>query len=279
MTEHSKDEEEVQEVYQVQCYFKTNIANADYHVTDTVITLQSDFNRKKLNKLVQKLLEETTNDKVKFEFLVKGEILRGSLGEMMQKHNISNDETVEIIYTFSMNKPKEDQKLQNDEWIKTIHTAFELEVSNKVQPMAVGFFDGTVKIYDETFDLVYNKKLHEDEINSIIFNKTIKNAYVMITAGQDEELQLHKLTFKEGKWVDKRYAMVIDHANSLSSCPTSPDFFVYGGDDTIVKIANINPTEKEENKEVQTRHHKRAKTGITHIHPTSKMEGCKTSIN
>lgn len=148
--------------------------------------------------------------------MINGEILRDTLGSMMQKHHISNDETVEILYTFSMHKPKEDKKLQNDEWIKTIHTAFDFENLGKIQPMAVGFFDGSVKIYDETFSIVYNKPLHQDEVNDIIFTKRKDEGYSLITAGVDEEIQLHKVTPKDGKWTDERYAMIMDQANALS---------------------------------------------------------------
>lgn len=71
MAEHSKDktmedEENKEVVYQVQCYFKTNIENTDYHVPDTVITLESDFTRKKLNKIVHKLLEDNVESKVNY---------------------------------------------------------------------------------------------------------------------------------------------------------------------------------------------------------------------
>lgn len=126
MSEHAKvkrDEEmEEIEVVQVQWFFKTNIQNTDYHVPEEVITLTSDMGRKQLTKIIHGLLEGEISKKVKFEFLVNGEMLRDDLGGMMKKHNISNDETIEITYTFAMHKPKEDKKIEEDEWINVIRT-------------------------------------------------------------------------------------------------------------------------------------------------------------
>lgn len=280
MTEHSKEEEEVNQVYQVHCYFKTNIEDSNYHVPETVISLASDFTRKKLNKIIRKLLEGDVKEKVKFEFLVKGEMIRDTLGSMMQKHHISNDETVEILYTFSMHKPKEDRKIENDEWIKVIHSVFSPEITeyNKSVPFAVGFFDGSVKIYDDEFNIVYNKQLHKDNINDLIFNQKHKYEYMLITAGNDEEIQLHKITKKEDRWVDKRKAMVMDQATTLSYCPTSPDFFTYAGDDALVKVVNMSK-KGADTKEAETKPHKRVKTTLSYLKPTASMEGNKNAIN
>jgi len=54
-------------------------------------------------------------------------MLRDDLGSMMKKNKISNDETIEITYTFAMHKPKEDQEIENDEWIRTIKSLFTFE--------------------------------------------------------------------------------------------------------------------------------------------------------
>ena len=275
MSEHSKEENEV---YQVQCYFKTNIEDSSYHAPETVITLESDFTRTKLNKIIHKLLENSIPENTKFEFLINGEMLREKLDNMMQKHHISNDETVEIIYTFSMHKPKEDQKLENDEWIKTINTAFDIDNSNTIQPMAVGFFDGTVKIYDQKFNIVYNKQLHQDVVNDIVFNRVDENNYVLITAGNDEEMQLHKITEDRDKWQDNRYAMIMDNTTCMSFCPTNPEYLTYAGEDSLVKILSIN-NDSEDNKEKETKPHKRVKTDLAYLKPTASIEGNKNQIN
>ena len=87
MAEHSKEENtqdvDLPEVVQVQCVFKTNIQNSDYHVPDDIITLASDMTRKRLTKIIHGLLENSIPEKTKFEFLVNGEMLREDIGTVM----------------------------------------------------------------------------------------------------------------------------------------------------------------------------------------------------
>lgn len=235
MSEHSKEQKDAEmeepEVVQVQCYFKTNIHNPNYNVPEDIITLTSDLNRKKLTKVIHGLLENSIPENTKFEFLINGEMLREDIGSMMKKKRISNDETIEITYTFAMHKPKEDQKIENDEWIKVIKSLFYIDDRIEISPLAVGLFDGTVKIYDAQLDIIYNKKLHEDEVNDLVFNKENDNEYTLITAGNDEELQVHKLTQTEEKLNDKRVANILQQANTVSFCPTNSDIITFAGND------------------------------------------------
>lgn len=283
MAEHSKEDNnkdvELPEVVQVQCFFKTNIQNPDYQVPDDIITLTSDTTRKRLTKIIHGLLENSIPEKTKFEFLVNGEMLREDIGTMMRRHRISNDETIEITYTFAMNKPKEDQKIENDEWIRVIKTLFSFEDNKEIAPMAVGFFDGSVKIFSEESEVIYNKQLHEDIVNDLIFNRESETEYTLITAGNDEEIQVHKLTQTDEKLLDTRIANIRQQANALSYCPTNPDIITLGGNDGILKVVDIGSDVIDRSQETDTKKHKRMKTSVAYLKPTVKMEGNKNPIN
>ena len=282
MSEHSKsekEEEEKEEVVQVQWFFKTNIQNPDYHVAEDVITLGSDSTRKRLTKVIHALLENSISEKVKFEFLINGQMLREDLGSMMKKNHLSNDEIIEITYTFAMHKPKEDQKIENDEWIKSIKTLFQFEPTQSLVPTAVGFFDGSVKLYDNEFNIIYNKKLHEDVVNDLLFIEEENNEYTLITASNDEEIQIHKLINNPDKVGDSRVAMIMSHANALTFWPTDSQMIAYAGNDAILKIADIGKKEVEENQEREVKKNKRVKTSLSYLKPSSSIEGNKHAIN
>lgn len=73
-------------------------------------------------------------------------MLREDIGAMMKEMSLSNDEVIEITYTFAMHKPKEDEKIETDEWIRVIKSLFTFEDTKEVGPFATGFFDGSVCI-------------------------------------------------------------------------------------------------------------------------------------
>lgn len=206
-------------------------------------------------------------------------MLREDVGTMMKKHHISNEEVVEITYTFAMHKPKEDQKIENDEWIKVIKSLFTFEDTDKAVPMAVGFFDGSVKLYNDNFEIIYNKQLHDDTVNDLIFNKDAEKEYTLVTASSDEEIQVHKLFNGPDKVEDTRIANIKDQANTLSFCPTNSDFITFAGNDGIVKVVDVGKDATENNMEKDIKKHKRVKTGVAYLRPSISMEGNKHPIN
>lgn len=153
----------------------------------------------------------------------------------------------------------------------------------EVGPLAVGFFDGTVKIYtpeaNKDLTLTYNKKLHDDTINSIIFNKESDTEYTLITAGADEEIQVHRLDFATEKIGDSRVANILQQANSLSFCPTNPDIITFGGNDGLVKIVDTSSDVLERNQEKITSKNKRVKTTVAYLKPSASIEGNRNPIN
>lgn len=197
---------------------------------------------------------------------------------MMKKHHLSNDEVIEITYTFAMHKPKEDQKIENDEWIRTIKTLFQFEPTQNLLPTAVGFFDGSVKLYDNEFNMIYNKKLHEDVVNDLLFIEEGEKEYTLVTASSDEEIQVHKLVVTPEKIQDTRSAMIKDQANALTFCPTDSQMIAFAGNSAVVKIADIGK-QSEDNHEVEVKKNKRVKTSVSYLKPTASIEGNKHPIN
>ena len=228
--------------------------------------------------MIHTLLENSIPEKTKFEFLVNGQMLREDLGSMMKRMNLSNDEVVEITYTFAMHKPKEDQKIENDEWIRVIKSLFTTENTEEADAYAAGFFDGSVKLYDSDSSILYNKQLHEDVVNDIIFNKETEDSYTLITAGEDEEIGVHKLTKKDSEITDKRIANIRQQANALSFCPTNPEIITLAGNDGLVKLVDISADVLGRNQEKEL-NNKRVKTTVAYLRPTSNIEGNKHPVN
>ncbi|CAI2368884.1 unnamed protein product [Moneuplotes crassus] len=277
--EDTKMEEEEEKVEFVQCRFKTNIKNEDYHVEEDIIDISSQTTRKMLTKMIHSLLDNDIPKKTKFEFLINGRMLRGTIAEMMKLMNLSNDEIVEITYTFAMHKPKEDEKIENDEWIKVIKSIFVFEERKKPGAFAAGFFDGTVKLYDEEGEVVYNKQLHEDVVNDIIFQKESKDNWSLITAGEDAEIGFHKLSREDGEIKDRRIATILQQANALSFCPTNSEMITLAGNDTLLKIYDSSADVLAKYQEKETTSHKRTKTTVAYLKPVAKIGGNSHPVN
>jgi hypothetical protein len=198
---------------------------------------------------------------------------------MMKRLGLSNDEVIEITYTFAMHKPKEDQKVENEEWINVIKSQFVFDDSNQPGPFVVGYFDGKVKLYDSNCVELYDKKLHEDTVNDIIFTCGAPNNYRLVTAGEDEEIGVHDLIFNEesGEIVDNRIANIQEQANALSFCPTNQDMITYAGNDTFLKIVDVSPEILRKNRAPPAK--RDAKTSVAFLQPIARIEGNKNPIN
>jgi WD40 repeat protein len=197
---------------------------------------------------------------------------------MMKKLGLSNDEVIEITYTFAMHKPKEDQKIENEEWINVIKSVFIFDDSNQPGPFVVGYFDGKVKLYDVELNELYDKQLHEDTVNDIIFTSGTPNNYRLVTAGEDGEIGVHDISINEiGEVVDNRVANIKQHANALSFCPTNSDMITFAGNDTLLKIVDISPEVLKRNRDAPRK--RDAKTPVAWLEPIASIEGNKNPIN
>lgn len=69
------------------CIFNTKL-DPKYKVTETPIKINSQFTEKELNQILQKLLSSQKKPSASpFDFLLNGELIRGTVHSYLLKHN------------------------------------------------------------------------------------------------------------------------------------------------------------------------------------------------
>jgi hypothetical protein len=61
---------------------------------------------------------------------------------------VNNEESVEIWYSFSLEKPKPTHSIPQDEWVSTIKSLSHV-LNEKAKTYLVGFFNGDLKIFSK----------------------------------------------------------------------------------------------------------------------------------
>lgn len=216
-----------EEVFTLQCLFMTNIEDESLHVEQTPISLPSSSTRKDLNVLINKLL--ATSEKLKFEFIIKDQMLRSSLGDLLQ--GASNEAQLEIYYTFAIHKPTLEQEKDNEEWIKCV--GVEINFDEEQLLTATGLFSGVVNVFDHEFNQKCSKQVFESQVNDLKI-VSIENQKVLISCSN--EIKVHTINEK----FSLMHAGQVDlQSNSVSVCPTDHNAIASVGDDGNLSIVNF----------------------------------------
>ena len=89
--------------------------------------LPSQWKRYQLSELINKVLNNTAEEgrqPIPFDFLVEGEILRGSLENWVKKHRGGDEETtVNVEYVRSLMPPTEVGRREVEDWVSGLSLA------------------------------------------------------------------------------------------------------------------------------------------------------------
>ena len=88
-------------------------------------------------------IDEETLEKLYFEFLIGGELLRGKIKSHLVRHTISSEGVVEVEYFLAVGTPKEIHQAPEEDWISSLASINDLEETSYV----VGLFNGSVSLY------------------------------------------------------------------------------------------------------------------------------------
>ena len=96
----------------------TTRLEAPWRVTEAPIQLPTRLTRFGLSEVVNHLLQGQPTRP--FDFVLNGELLRGSLAKAMVKHGLSGEEVVVIEYIQLLAPPKPEQHAPNPDWVASI---------------------------------------------------------------------------------------------------------------------------------------------------------------
>jgi ribosome biogenesis protein YTM1 len=89
-------------------------------IPPTPFFIPANWRRFQLSELINKVLHsdpEHVQQPIPFDFLVDGEVLRGSLEAWLKRSGQDGESTIEIEYVRSMMPPEEGGRVEVDEWV------------------------------------------------------------------------------------------------------------------------------------------------------------------
>lgn len=89
-----------------------------YPLPSQKFMIPATWKRYQLSQLVNKALSLPTP--VPFDFLISGEILRGSLGEWCAEKGTGEEQTLEIEYIESVMPPQKMSNMPHEDWVSAV---------------------------------------------------------------------------------------------------------------------------------------------------------------
>ena len=94
----------------VSVKFFTKILDTSLQVPATTSALPASTSRKGLSAVINHFLSIDDQPRI-WDFMVKGELLRSSLDQYLEKHGLSGEAVLEIEYFEAVKKPESDESL------------------------------------------------------------------------------------------------------------------------------------------------------------------------
>lgn len=110
------DSENNTEGQKVQVRFTTQ--QKKYAIADTPIMIPIQFGKSSLSNLINQILD--LDNVVKFEFIIDGKFLKGTLQKYLEANNLSTENQLLIEYVEAMQPPSTLPSYQHDDWISSI---------------------------------------------------------------------------------------------------------------------------------------------------------------
>ncbi|KAI0700205.1 ribosome biogenesis protein YTM1 [Cytidiella melzeri] len=121
--------------------------------------IPASWRRYQLSQLVNKAL--SLAKPVPFDFLVRGEILRTTLGEWCAEKGIGEEETLEIEYIESVMPPQKMTSLPHEDWVSSISC-------KESGYFITASYDSHLRIFDYSQTLLQSIHVHESPITSLV---------------------------------------------------------------------------------------------------------------
>ncbi|KAA1475222.1 WD40 repeat-like protein [Dentipellis sp. KUC8613] len=160
-----------------------------YPLPSQKFMIPASWKRYQLSQLVNKALSLT--HVVPFDFLIQGEILRGSLAEWSAEKGAGEEETLEIEYIESIMPPQRMTALPHEDWVSS--------VSCRVPGLFLtASYDGNIRAFDRTQNLLTTAPTHSAPITHLCVVPTPTSldtdSHLLATASHDLTARLTQLT-------------------------------------------------------------------------------------
>ena len=142
------------------CVFKTDLEKP-FQLPPSKHTVPGSVTHSELNDIVNQLLRPNQGvTERKFDFLVKGELLVGSIKSHLAKLGVTGEQTIEVFYTKSIGKPQVDSSVDVTNGIARLFTCLGSGKSDPPLNVCCSF-NNLVSVFDSKLQTVSACKLGE----------------------------------------------------------------------------------------------------------------------
>ncbi|KNZ78993.1 Ribosome biogenesis protein YTM1 [Termitomyces sp. J132] len=147
--------------------------------------IPATWRRYQLSQLVNKAL--SLSKPIPFDFLVRGEILRTTLGEWCTENGVGEEETLEIEYIESVLPPEKVSDFPHEDWVSS--------ASCKVPgQFFTASYDGSIRSFDYSKNATSSTLAHSAPISSICVVSSSDDTHIIASASHDLTAQINKIT-------------------------------------------------------------------------------------
>lgn len=241
-------------------------------VSPTPLFVPVSLRRFGLSEIVNHLME--TEKAVPFEFIINGNLLKGSLEDYLVSHALSTESFLTLEYTRAVLPPKFLASFNDEDWVSSIDTLPTMTANDIVTPPKIltGSYDGIVRIYNEQGKVETQLAGHQQPVKAVKFIGPTR----FVTAGMDRSLRIWRASAISDEDIDKdtqdghTIAILDCHSSTVSSLDVeiSSSRILSGGYDNKVALWSTLPKEMsttdplEQNTPVSSASRKRLKLSI-----------------
>ncbi|KAM5542662.1 hypothetical protein V8D89_003623 [Ganoderma adspersum] len=156
-----------------------------YPLPSQKFMIPATWKRYQLSQLVNKAL--SLPKPIPFEFLVRGEVLRGTLAEWCAEKGVGEEETLEIEYFESVMPPQRMSSLPHEDWVSSISC------------QVPGYFltasyDGAIRVFDYSQKLLHTVSAHTAPVSSIaVVPSNSPDSHLIASASHDLTARLTRI--------------------------------------------------------------------------------------
>ncbi|KAI0819383.1 WD40-repeat-containing domain protein [Trametes gibbosa] len=164
-----------------------------YPLPSQKFMIPASWKRYQLSQLVNKAL--SLPKPIPFEFLVRGEIIRGTISEWCAENGVGEEETLEIEYFESVMPPQRMATLPHEDWVSAVSCQLP-------GYFVTASYDGALRIFDYSQNLVQTVPAHSAPSTSVCIvpsssSSNSLDSFLVASASQDLTARLTRIDLSD----------------------------------------------------------------------------------
>ncbi|ETW04165.1 hypothetical protein H310_04517 [Aphanomyces invadans] len=205
---------------QIRVKFVTK--NPAIRVTETPFAVPIKLARAGLSQVVNHLLNTTAPKP--FDFLIDNTFLRTTLEKYVVTNHLTDEAVLTLEYVEAHLEPEESQSQNHPDWISAVSSFNDIVVT--------GCYDGILRVFAASGELLGSAKAHDSVIKSISIHQN-----VIVTGSKD--LKANVWTWDATNKALTLVGVNVGHANSVDAVAVYDQTVVTGSWDNTVRVWSV----------------------------------------